>query len=436
MMRSSTQGRARAFGRAWKRAGAFAGLASLVAAGTLGALTPQAHAQDGDLNVGLLLPFTGQYAWVGSNVQPVAQMIADEVNQSGGIGGRKIVFTQGDTEGVVDAGTTAAQKLVNVDNVLAIVGPTSLSFAGARQPILQNDVPMVSPTAGTTALDRACEDVCFRTVPSDSLGGRAIARAATDAQYLVDDAPAHKPVLLVGNAPAMISFKEPIVRAFEGHGTPLAETITYTPGKPSYRSEVRSALANEPDAIVLVGTPEDSARIMSNAFQAGYQGRWFVTQDQTNADFIELAGAQLVEGIYGLEEVASEESAERNRAFEQRFQEATGKDPQIFATNTFDAMNVVALAMLRAHLKDGEISRTTIAANIDKVANPGDGKTVVHGYTEGAQVLRDGGEVNYDGLVGPIDFDAWGNITAPFGIRQVQNGSWTTVSTIAADALD
>jgi ABC-type branched-subunit amino acid transport system substrate-binding protein len=51
-------------------------------------------------------------------------------------------------------------------------------------------------------------------------------------------------------------------------------------------------------------------------------------------------------------------------------------------------------------------------------------------------VLRDGGEVNYDGLVGPIDFDPWGNITAPFGIRQVQNGNWTTVSTIAADALD
>jgi neutral amino acid transport system substrate-binding protein len=51
-------------------------------------------------------------------------------------------------------------------------------------------------------------------------------------------------------------------------------------------------------------------------------------------------------------------------------------------------------------------------------------------------VLKDGGEVNYDGLVGPIDFDAWGNITAPFGIRQVQQGRWTTVSTIAADALD
>jgi neutral amino acid transport system substrate-binding protein len=423
----------RGFTRGLSRALAFGALA---AAATSAAAAPEARAQDGELKVGLLLPFTGQYAWVGSNVQPVAEMIAKEVNEADGIAGREIAFVQGDTEGVVDAGTTAAQKLVNVDNVLAILGPTSLSFSGARQPILQNDVPMVSPTAGTTALDRACKDVCFRTVPSDSLGGRAIARAATDAQYLAGEQATRKPVLMVGNAPAMISFKEPIARAFERYGTPVAETITYSPGKPSYRSEVRSALANDPDTIVLVGTPEDSARIMSNAFQAGYQGRWFVTQDQTNSDFVDLAGAQLVEGIYGLEEVASAESAKRNRAFEARFEAYAGEPPQIFATNTFDAMNVVALAMLRAHLEDGEITRATVADNIDRVANPGDGKTVVHDYTEGAKVLQDGGEVNYDGLVGPIDFDEWGNITAPFGIRQVQNGRWTTVSTIAADALD
>jgi neutral amino acid transport system substrate-binding protein len=427
--------------RRLKRAGWLGALAAAVAlAGP--AAAQEAAAQDtaaqdtGPLKVGLLLPYTGQYAWVGSNVQPVAEMVAQEVNQTGGIGGRKIAFTQGDTEGVVDAGTTAAQKLVNVDNVVAILGPTSLSFSGAKQPILENDVPMVSPTAGTTALDRACKDVCYRTVPSDSLGGRAVARAATDAKYLAGEGAVETPVLMVGNAPALVSFKAPIQRAFENYGTPLAETISYTTGKPSYRSEVQTALKADPDGIVLVGTPEDSARIMRAAFQAGYQGRWFVTQDQTNAEFVKLAGKQLVEGIYGLEEVASEASSERNRAFEERFEAYSGEQPKIFATNTFDAMNVVALAMLRAHLKDGAVSRATLAANIDTVANPGDGKTVVHGYTEGAKVLRDGGEVNYNGLVGPIDFDAWGNITAPFGIRQVQDGSWTTVSTIAADALE
>ncbi len=398
-------------------------------------LTTVALAQGGPIKVGLLLPFTGQYDWVGANVQPVAQMIADEVNQSGGIGGRDIVLTQGDTEGTVDAGFTAAQKLVNVDNVVALLGPTSLSFSGSKQLIQDTGVPMVSPTAGTTELDKAGTKYFFRTVPSDSLGGRAIARAATDAKYLARAQAFASPVLMVAKSPAMVSFESPLQTSFQNYGTPLKATLEYAPGKPSYRSEVQDALSHNPDVIVLVGTPEDSVRIMQAAFQAGYQGTWFVTQDQTNADFIKLATPQLANGIYGLEEVASPESAARNDAFKQRFKTYSGKDVQIFGTNTYDAMNVLALAMLRSQLKDGAVNRATVTQNIRAVADPGDGKVQVTDYTSGKKALEAGQEINYQGLVGPIDFDAYGNITAPFAIRQVKDGAWTDVTILPASAL-
>lgn len=390
-----------------------------------------------DLKVGLLLPFTGQYAWVGENVQPVARMIAEEVNAAGGIGGRQISLVQGDTEGVVDAGTTAAQKLINVDNVMALVGPTSLSFSGSKNLIIDNGVPMVTPTAGTTELDRACQDVCFRTVPSDALGGRAIARAATDPQYLGEAASAwENPVLMVAQSPAMVSFLEPIERSFADYGTEIARVIEFTPGKPSYRAEVQEALGSDPDGIVLVAAPEESARVMTNAFQSGYEGAWFVTQDQTNADYVDLAGADLVQGIYGLEEVASEEGQELNRAFEERFQDYSGDEVKIFGTNTYDAMNVVALAMLSDHMDDGEITRATLAEHVRAVTDPGEGKTTVTSFTDGKTALEAGDQIDYRGLVGPIDFDAWGNIAAPFGIRQVQDGAWATVAVIPASALD
>ena len=134
-----------------------------------------------EVKLGLLLPFTGQYGWVGSSVAPVIWMVLDEVEQSGGIQGYRIIVRQGDTEGVVDAGALAAQKLINADDVVALIGPTSLSFSGAKQSIIDNQVPMITPTAGTVALDKGCDGLCFRTVPSDSLGSYAIARAATDA---------------------------------------------------------------------------------------------------------------------------------------------------------------------------------------------------------------------------------------------------------------
>lgn len=388
-----------------------------------------------ELPVGLLLPFTGQYAWVGGNVQPVAQMIADEVNESGGIAGAEIVLKQGDTEGVVDAGTTAAQKLVNVDQVLALVGPTSLSFTGVRQIVKDNGVPMVSPTAGTTELNQAGKQYFYRTVPSDSLGGRAIARAATDAQSLNRDSAFSTVSLMVGQAPALISFKDPIVNGFEGFGGSVAQVVEYTTGKQSYRSEVQSAMEPDPDVIILIGNPEDSARIMQNAFEAGYEGTWFVTQDQTTSEFVELASPELVEGIYGLEEVPAAEAAERQKAFAERLVEYSGEEPKIFGTNTYDAANVLFLAMLRAQLEDGEVTRETIATNIPIVANPDAGDTEVTNYTEGKQALEAGQGINYQGLVGPVDFDEYGNIAAPFGIRQVQDGEWVTVATVGAEDL-
>lgn len=389
----------------------------------------------GTLPIGLLVPFTGQYDWVGANVQPVAQMIADEVNADGGINGAQIRLLQGDTEGTVDAGFTAAQKLINADGVLALIGPTSLSLAGSKQLIVDTGVPMVSPSAGTTSLDTFNTEYVFRTVPSDSLGGRAVARAATDAQYLGTGAAFSKPVLMVGNAPAMVSFEAPIQDSFTDFGTPLAASLQFTPDKPSYRSEVQDALSHDPDLIVLVATPEDSARIMQAAFQAGYEGTWFVTQDQTNNDYIALATPQLVEGIYGLEEVAAPESAALNDTFAARLQAYNGQDVKIFGTNTYDAMNVVALAMARAARENGEVTRATITASIRPVTDPGADKVVVHDYTSGKAALDAGSEIDYQGLVGPIDFDEYGNITAPFAIKQVVNGAWQTVAIMPADAL-
>jgi len=91
--------------------------------------------------------------------------------------------------------------------------------------------------------------------------------------------------------------------------------------------------------------------------------------------------------------------------------------------------------MLRAEMKDGKVTRETIADNIRKVANPGDGKVEVYNYADGKKALEAGKEINYNGLVGPVDFDEYGNITAPFGIRQVKDGKWETIATVPASAL-
>ena len=402
--------------------------------GVLNAKSDQVQAQPLDpLKVGLLLPFTGQYGWVGSNVASVVQILIDDINNAGGIGNHRIDLYYGDTEGVLDVGLLAAHKLINADGVLAVIGPTSLSFTSTRQVILDTNTPMISPTAGTTQLDRGCMRLCFRTVSSDSLGGQAIVRAAIDGSKLGRTAGFTKVVLMIGRSPSMLSFEVPIRDAFRRYDTPLALVLPYTPGKVSYRSEITQAIRRIPELIILIGTPEDSARIMLNAYQAGYAGTWFVTQDQTTDEYLQLIDPQVAEGMYGLNDGEYSQSIERTQAFEALYHERTNDVVKSFGTNTYDAMNVLALAMLHAYLTQGTVDREHLAISIPTVANHDQGDRIVTSYLEGKTLLESGHGIDYQGLVGPLDFDEYGNIRSPFHIRQVHNGQWHTIATITPE---
>jgi ABC-type branched-subunit amino acid transport system substrate-binding protein len=417
--------------------GALATLALLLAgcSGTApevpGAEEEEGGAESGELTVGSLLPYTGEYSWVGENVEEVATMAIDEINASGGIGGQQINLVRGDTEGTVDAGVLAARKLANTNQALAFVGPTSLSFTGVRQVVEDTGTPIVTPTAGTVEFETAGQELFYRTVPSDSLGGRAIAKAITSSEEVLGGESFDSVALMVGDAPALVSFEEPIVTAMEEYGEPLAGNLRFTPGRESYRSEVAETLRANPEIIILVGSPADSAKIMRQAQQSGYQGSWFVTQDQTNADYIKLAGADVVEGVYGLQEAAPEAAA----ALRETFTEDLGHEPDIFQTNAYDAVNVLTLAMYLAATEGGEVTRQTIDARIPEVANPDDGDTVVTSFEKGKTAIDEGQGIDYQGLSGPVDFDEFGNITSPFEVMQVQDGEFASVSVIEAEQL-
>jgi neutral amino acid transport system substrate-binding protein len=387
------------------------------------------------LNIGVLFPYTGEYDWVGSDIFPVVEMIAAEINDAGGINGKEINLVKGDTEATVDAAVTATKKLINVDNVQAFIGPTSLTYTGTIDLFQENGVVTVSPTGSTTELDDIGGKYQFRTVPSDNLGGRAIAKAARSQDYNTVKA-YERMAVMSGKAPALQAFKRPVTRSFEKFGGTIVENMDFSVGQSSYNAEISQVLESDPEIITLVGTPEDSEKILRAAFQAGYEGNWFFTQDQTNDDFVSSVDKQLTEGAFGLKDAVSPDAVEADRIeqFKQDVKDFTGSEPGFFAENSYDAMNIIGLAMKRAAVENGEVTRQGIADNIRPVAKPS-GETV-RNYTDGANLLEDGTDINYEGLVGPLDFDDNGNVLASFAILQATEGAWNRVATVPPEELE
>ena len=386
------------------------------------------------LPVGVLLPFSGEYAWVGENVLPVVRMLAAEINEQGGIGGRELTLVQGDTEGSPEASISAAEKLINVDEVAGIIGPTSITMSSVFDLFQENQVPTVTPTAGTTSLDDRGGEYVFRTVPSDALGGRAIARALRSREYNTV-ADYSEMALAVGNQEVFQSFKQPIQSSFEEFGGSVAESFDFKTGKASYESEAQTIVSSDPEITTLVASKDDSIRIMRAAFQAGYEGNWYVTQDQTTEVFLEEAPEEVTQGILGLQSAPYQEAEEAGRidAFQERVREYTGSEPRQFARNAYDAMNTLGLAMQATAVAGDDVTPTNVAGNVRTVTDPAD--TVATNYTDGAAALEDADALDYRGLVGPIDFDADGDVSAPFSIQLADGGGWTEASVIPPNEL-
>jgi neutral amino acid transport system substrate-binding protein len=362
-------------------------------------------------------------------------MVAEEINGQGGIAGSDVTVVQGDTEGSPDASLSAAQRLIEVEGVAGIIGPTSITMSAVFDQFGQNEVPSVTPTAGTTSLDDRGGEYVFRTVPSDALGGRAIAKAAREKQYN-GMASYSDMAMLVGNKEVFQSFKEPIRSSFEEFGGTVTTAMDVRTGKASYQSEVQSMMSSDPDITVLVAANEDSIKIMEAAFQAGYEGNWFLTQDQTNADFLAQSENQVTNGVLGLQEAAFQEAMESGRleAFNSDIREYAGWDEtKLFATNAYDSMNVLGLAMKRTAADGDDLTGANIAGNIPTVANPPE--QAVTDYAGGAATIEGGTDLDYRGLVGPVDFDGNGDIVAPFSIQTAQDGEWTEASRLPPEAL-
>src|SRR5664280_2271805 len=131
------------------------------------------------VNLGGIEPMTGGSATFGVHATQGVNMAIEEFNAAGGatVDGVKttINFVNEDDTASPEVGASAAQKLINQDKVIGIIGPVMSKVALAVAPIAQAaGVPMISPTStnlGVTLVG----DYIFRACFIDSFQGTVMA---------------------------------------------------------------------------------------------------------------------------------------------------------------------------------------------------------------------------------------------------------------------
>ncbi|MGN6488935.1 MAG: ABC transporter substrate-binding protein, partial [Devosia sp.] len=128
-----------------------------------------------DVKIGILGDLTGPIESLAPPIVAGAQLAFDEVNAQGGIlGGGKIVSVTGDSACDPSVAGPAADKLVNTDQVTAIVGAfcTGATIGAATAAGIPGGVVMISPSASAPAVTTVEDnDLLYRTTPSDAFQG-------------------------------------------------------------------------------------------------------------------------------------------------------------------------------------------------------------------------------------------------------------------------
>jgi branched-chain amino acid transport system substrate-binding protein len=373
-----------------------------------------AAAQAAPFRIGALNPITGAGSPYGSGMQKMILAAVEAVNAAGGAAGRRFEVVSEDTQTNPQAAVLAAKKLIEVNQVRAIVGTWSSGVSLAVAPLTNDADIFLLNTSGAPALSTPpanAKGLLYRFQATNDRFGRAFAEIATKEGYKRAATMAFNNASGIGNT---TGFK----RAWEAKGNQVVAEVVYEPNQPSYRAELQKVLAAKPDVIVMGSFLPDTTIILREWFQSGETNKWIIPGWAANPQLITALGNEATEGLISVDSV-SNETAASFAAYDAAHKAATGQPgaSNVYAAMTWDMVITLALALEAA---GANANTAAINAKIREIANP-PGEEVFT-YAAAKAALSAGRKINYQGASSVLDFDQFGDVTPDFGVFFISKG--------------
>ena len=380
---------------------------------------------EGGLKLGAMLPVTGDLGQVGRPMLQTLPLLVDTVNRCGGVNNAFVSLVVEDQAVKPLDGALTLDKLVEADRVSAIVGAFSSEVTAIALPVaVQNKVLLISPASVSSSLTNRAQQGTYkgfwaRTVPSETEEAIALAQLAQKRGF-------RTVTTITVSKPDAIALEQAFIAAFEKQGgTVLDKTqpLRYAVNADPFTLEEFAYAAfrpfDPPDAVIAILDPGAGASLLKSAAEMGLtEGVPVVLTDEVRIDaFVQRVG-KAADGTSLLSGAIGTAPASDGLAFSdlaKLWQEQFGSPPGLFVGQTWDA---AALVMLAAQAAKSN-SREEIQAKLREVANP-PGMTVNH-VCEGLALLKNGQEINYNGVSGKVDIDRAGDVKGNYDVWTVDD---------------
>src|SRR5688572_23590634 len=232
--------------------------AALTACGDQGA------GESDEIVIGEYGSLTGTTATFGISTKNGVDMAIEKVNAAGGVLGKQVRVIVEDDQGRPEEAQTVVTKLINSDQVVAVIGEVASSRTLAAAPVAQQaGIPMITPSSTNPRVTEV-GDMIFRVCFIDPFQGLVMAKFATNTLKVRNVA-----VLRDIRNDYSVGLADVFVQNFTQMGGTIAADLSYSEGDTDFSAQLTSIAASRPDAIFIPGYYTEVGLIARQARQAG-----------------------------------------------------------------------------------------------------------------------------------------------------------------------
>ncbi len=326
----------------------------LVCALLLGSLGVVASVQAGeDIRLGYIPPITGPSAAEGALQIKAIKIALKEINDGGGVNGKKIDLRMVDNQSTNPGALAALQRAFEQEKVLALVGPVKSTQILAMSDAVKNYAAPVMIGGTNATLTRQGNPWLFRVRPDDSIAAAAMVK------YVKEDTKFTKIGLLHDSDAFGSGGADLVEKTAKEMGLTIARREKYTTATRDYTAQLLSLKNAGTEIMILYGTnPEDVAVIMRQYRQLGSPFKYIGSPSSGNKDALNLAKENAV-GLLTIVDFTpgTPEILKYAEAYKKEYNE------EYDATNayTYDGLNILVNAIRKGGEDRGKIRDAILA---------------------------------------------------------------------------
>src|SRR5262245_50665068 len=349
-----------------------------------------------EIVIGEFGSLTGSTATFGISTKNGIDMAVDAINNAGGLLGKKVRVIVEDDQGKPEEAQTVVTKLINKDQVVAILGEVASSRTMAAAPVAQqNGIPLITPSSTNPKVTQV-GDYIFRVCFLDSFQGLVMAKFTANTLKV-------KNVALLRDIKNdySVGLADFFGQNFKTMGGNIVANESYSEGDTDFSAQLTAIKAKNPQAVIMPGYYTEVGLVVRQARKLGLNVPFVGGDGWDSPKLIEIGGDAL-EGTYYANHFAVSDPNPVIQKFVSDYKAKYSATPDALAGLAFDAANILFDAIKRANSTDGAKIRDAIASTKD-----------------------------FPGVTGKITIGPDRNAVKPAVILEVKNGKLEKVEAVA-----